>query len=370
MSRSLVISCVLVFSATLAAGLPAAATPVPPPAPTSGWLFDDGDGTTAVDSWDLRHGTLEGGMGTANWVTDTPFTYPGNYCLTFDGLNDRVKVSLGQIIAPEANCTVSAWFRWTDTAPKKEYVIYGERDECQYNIFAVSVEDRMAVPNGTTFAIFDRAPMSVCGTGAWGRHYDPGLPSAGDWHHVVAIHKDDDELQLFLDGVPVLPTVTGAGSYHGGAGATTIGHAHTAAYDAYFAGEIDEVGVWRTALTEDNVAWLHEHSLAEVQLGVPVRRPSSGRAALTAHPTPYRGGDLRIVYAAPLDGTTRAGALVVTDLNGRVVRVIADRVPGEGSRTFSWDGTDATGRPVPPGIFFVATGERGARSSVKLVVLR
>ena len=365
---------VIFFSTAVLLSFPAPALAATPPTPpVSGWLFDDGSGTTAADAWGSAHGTLEGGMGSANWDSGTPFSYSGNRCLTFDGLNDRVLMSLGAIISGRDNSTVSAWFHWTDTPLRKQYSIYSERDECEFNIFNLGVEDRPAIPNGVTFSIFDRdAPPSSCGSGIWNVASDlGGHPTTGVWHHAVAILKNDDELRVFVDRQLVV-SVTGVDSYAGPSGSTTVGHTHTLAYDGYFSGKLDEIAVWNTALSDSEAVWLFDHSLQELMA---VAAPGAGHAGsgagprLSVSPVPYRGGALRIVLDGRLAGEGEALRLVLSDVQGRFVRELAAGA-GPERRTLSWDGNDASGRPVPTGVYFLRTTEGASRHGAKVVVVR
>ena len=82
----------LLTASTVSAG------PVRPPQPNAGWLFDDGSGVTAADSFAAHDGDLEGGMGDSNWDPEVPIAYAGNSSLAFDGANDRVAVSEAGIV--------------------------------------------------------------------------------------------------------------------------------------------------------------------------------------------------------------------------------------------------------------------------------
>lgn len=356
---------------TLASDLVHPATPPPPPA--SGWLFDDDDGAglTALDSWGPYHGTLEGGMGPANWLSTTPKAYSGNRCLSFDGVNDRIRLSTGAIVSTHTNTTVSAWFHWTDTLPRKEYAIYSERDECQYNVFILEIEDRLGVPAGVAHGVFARNPApSVCGSGSWNFARDgSGLPSTDGWHHVVAVRRDDGEVRIFMDRV-LAEVQTGFSQYFGAHGFTTIGHTHTLGYDSYFAGKLDEIAVWTTALTDSEAVWLYDHSLRDVQLVGVQDDPRAGSkgSSLSASPLPYRGGELRITWARPGSPEGEADRVVLADLHGRVVREIAAATSPSGVLT--WNGNDRDGRRVPPGVYFLSASGAAGRSTVKICVLR
>jgi len=97
-------------------------------------------------------------------------------------------------------------------------------------------------------------------------------------------------------------------------------------------------------------------------LGVPAPVSDATAAALVAIPNPFRDG---VRFIGPAAG--HAGARVtVTDLAGRIVaRVSPPRAGGEAA----WDGRDARGRTVPPGLY-LARWEAAARTMrCKLVKL-
>jgi prepilin-type N-terminal cleavage/methylation domain-containing protein len=73
------------------------------------WNFDEGSGTTALDSSGYNnHGTINGG---ATYTTDTPQKAAGQgagkYALSFDGTNDYV--ATGLTIDTSQNATIEGW---------------------------------------------------------------------------------------------------------------------------------------------------------------------------------------------------------------------------------------------------------------------
>jgi hypothetical protein len=114
----------------------------------------------------------------------------------------------------------------------------------------------------------------------------------------------------------------------------------------------DAPGAWNARLTPwpfyhlgcDHTGWFRAIDPAAVETGAPVRD-----ATVALWPNPARPGQVVRINAA--------GRLSVVDAGGRVLRVLS------GSE---WDGTDAVGRPVPAGTYYIR-GARGAGS--RLVVL-
>jgi hypothetical protein len=93
--------------------------------------------------------------------------------------------------------------------------------------------------------------------------------------------------------------------------------------------------------------------------------PLSAGLALRGAPNPFRSGTaLRIELATP--GVVELG---VFDLAGRPVRRLVSSWLPAGSHSIAWDGTDASGRQVAPGVYLTrlrANGASVARPIVRL----
>ena len=84
-------------------------------------------------------------------------------------------------------------------------------------------------------------------------------------------------------------------------------------------------------------------------------------------PTPS-GGGARIVWRTRAEG---AAAVVIYDVAGRAVRILASAAVPEGIwASIPWDGRDDQGRPVAPGIYFFRFGARGETGGGRLAVVR
>jgi hypothetical protein len=106
-------------------------------------------------------------------------------------------------------------------------------------------------------------------------------------------------------------------------------------------------------------------------LGVPDSH--AGLSLRFAGPNPLRhGGPVALVRLSLGTGRPPAGyRLRVFDAGGRVVRELAagTLAPG-GTTSFPWQGDDAHGRPLVPGLYFLALEGAGQRDAVRVVVLR
>lgn len=85
-------------------------------------------------------------------------------------------------------------------------------------------------------------------------------------------------------------------------------------------------------------------------------------------PNPFRvGSATSIVFAVP-DGIDGPAEVAVYDALGRRVRTLA-RDLGPGEQGTSWDGRDATGGAVPPGVYVVRLAAGGDERTVRVLVL-
>jgi hypothetical protein len=93
--------------------------------------------------------------------------------------------------------------------------------------------------------------------------------------------------------------------------------------------------------------------------------PSAPKASLRAHPNPT-SDSTRFVFSLDRSGATR---LSVSDLGGRIVRMLLDETIEAGSHAVVWDGRDARGRPVAGGAYFarLTTPSGAATIGVSLV---
>jgi hypothetical protein len=83
------------------------------------------------------------------------------------------------------------------------------------------------------------------------------------------------------------------------------------------------------------------------------------------NPNPF-GNAIEISYRLASNGASNA-SLGVYDISGRLVRVLAEGSAISGEGTVSWDGTDGTGRRVPPGLYFCRLKADRIVSAMKIV---
>jgi len=92
---------------------------------------------------------------------------------------------------------------------------------------------------------------------------------------------------------------------------------------------------------------------------------TSASGLLGVYPNPFMG-ESRIAFSLQTQSHT---TLQVFDVSGRVVRTLIDRSYAAGPHSVTWQGNDAAGERVAPGIYFLRM-VAGAESYTKKVVLR
>lgn len=92
----------------------------------------------------------------------------------------------------------------------------------------------------------------------------------------------------------------------------------------------------------------------------------SGLALSAPVPAPTRGGTT-LQLSLPAAGHVRAELL---DVNGRLVRMLADAPLGAGVQALRWDGLDAEGRRPAPGMLFVRVQSGGGQCVRRIALVR
>ena len=268
------------------------AAPVVPSEPAIGWLFDEQStaekGVILANAWGDTNMTLQsfrpGGAGTEMTVTDTPFGLPGGRAWSTLTIGTTRWVArnrtggdgawytphMDQALSNAPAITVSLWVKLD------EYIGFGGSDntvlECKtdsfYDYLWVSLQADGQVRFGGRSG---GSPESFFS-------YDTTATNTlGQWHHIVGILDFSNQvIQVAIDGgalestppgVPFLNSVFTPAAVADGS--TTVG----AVVDGRRArGLTDELAVWKYALSQDEISWLHQNSVASI--------PPAGMATL------------------------------------------------------------------------------------------
>jgi PKD repeat protein len=206
-------------------------TPPPPVGLVAAYAFDEGSGSTVVDrSGNGQTGTVSGG---AAWSTE------GRHggALSLDGVNDLVTVADSNLLDLTTAMTIEGWVKPTTSGTSfRTFVIKENGTSHVYRIYA-----NTSVPAPRVQAAIADGIRTATGT----------TPLAANaWSHLAATY-DGTVLRLWVNGTQVATTLK-APSIATSTGAFRIG-GRSVSPNEFFAGLVDDVRVYNTALTQAQI---------------------------------------------------------------------------------------------------------------------
>jgi Concanavalin A-like lectin/glucanases superfamily len=191
------------------------------------YSFDEGAGTTVADaSGNGNTGTLAG----ATWTGSGKF----NGALSFNGTSSRVDVPNAASLQLSTAMTLEAWVNPTTITSKWRDVIYKGRD----NYFLEASSTNAGKPVGA--GIIGGVSTKAFGTAAL---------ATGAWTHLATTY-DGAALKFYVNGNLVRTTAV-TGTLATSANPLQIGG--DSIFGQYFAGTIDEIRIYNTALTQTQI---------------------------------------------------------------------------------------------------------------------
>ncbi|MFF4626459.1 LamG-like jellyroll fold domain-containing protein [Streptomyces griseorubiginosus] len=214
-----------------------AATPVTLPTPSAHWTFDEGSGTTAADTSGNAHtATLQGAAG---WGTGKVGAHSLNLAAGGNA------TTAAPVVDTSAAFSVSAW---VNLAQLGGYQTAVSIDGKVVSAFYLGLRDDTG-----TFAFARLASDATQGAAVAAA---ASAPAVGTWTHLVGVYDPSAGVtRLYVNGVLEGETAYAAG--WAGTGATAVGRAlYGGGQVDQFHGQIDDVQLFPTALTSDQVATL------------------------------------------------------------------------------------------------------------------
>ncbi|HUT32816.1 MAG TPA: LamG domain-containing protein [Planctomycetota bacterium] len=217
------------------------------------WALDDGPpSTTAADSADSHPATLAASPADPSWVSDTaPLVGPNPYALAFDG-DDRV-TALGYTgVAGTEGRSVSAWIKTVDMYDFPSILGWGREQPGERWSFRAQ---RPTGPLPGTLRVDVNGGYQIGST----------FITDGRWHHVVAVLPEGiatpsvTNVQLYVDGQLEAISAQASRSINTWGGQDVL--IGVDAINNYFEGLIDDVQVYRGALSAADVAALAQRSV-------------------------------------------------------------------------------------------------------------
>jgi len=247
------------------------AAPVNPGYADYEWLFDSASGTNATATVGGINGTLENGATFSN--TATPFAYAGNHAVTLDGSDDNINFTTHSGFQyVDATFTYSVWVKSPGKAGRMMLLTKSTSNGSSGLDEAYQTEIYNQNPDLTRLA---GGPVVSQTTGYYNWEPAQNTTITNDaWHHVAMILTTDETgpvARIFMDGVELTTTNIQNnmvnGTYLGaatiplrlGARSTTGG-----GIDSTYLGVLDELAIYNRALSNDEILWLSQNSLAAI----------------------------------------------------------------------------------------------------------
>jgi hypothetical protein len=186
------------------------------------------------------------------------------------------------------------------------------------------------------------------------------------WYHVAATY-DGAQLCIYVNGVleNCVPYAT-AIAYDGGALELGASSYHSG-YADFVDGKLDEIRIYDYPLTLGEIWHTMQCPDPEDVMDAPdAERTLASRLLRAPVPNPTRGGTNLVLDMPRADVV----GLEIFDVGGRRVCTLAEGVVGAGIHEYRWEGLDATGTKVHPGVYFARVRTSQGVSSRSVVVLR
>jgi glucose/arabinose dehydrogenase/fibronectin type 3 domain-containing protein len=280
-----------------------ATTPDPPPAPpglVAAWAFGEGSGTTTADvSGNGNVGTLT----SASWSTQGRY---GN-ALSFNGTSSVVRVASSSSLDVGGAMTLEGWVK--PTASQSGWRTVLQRQTDAYYLNASSGAGALRPAGGGTF-----------GSGSSGTLIGPTAIPVSTWTH-EALTYDGTTMRLYINGVEAVSKPQ-TGAVQSSTNPLWIGG--NTPYGEYFQGLLDEIRVYRRALTASEIQSDMNTSLVPT---TPDSTPPAKPAGLTA--AAAGGSQINLTWTASTDNVGVSGYRV-------------ERCTGEDCTNFGEIGTTTT----------------------------
>jgi hypothetical protein len=219
------------------------------------WKFDEGTGTTTADS---------SGNGNTGILTNGPMWSAGRIgnALYFDGTDDIVTVADSNSLHLSNAFTLSAWVNPAATSMDWNAILV---KNSKYYLYA-----------STTGGCGNGSPMGGFSTQIINAVCQPSPLPANSWTHLTVTY-DGSALTLYRDGVPVgVSPISGAFSF-----TTETLQIGGSKFGEYFKGLIDEVRIYKTALSDTEIQTIYQQESIGISpiVAAPLISPDGGSYA-------------------------------------------------------------------------------------------
>lgn len=201
--------------------------------PVAAWLFDDDAGTIATAAVGGLNGTHSGGVLVNQ---EGVRTLADKGAVSYDGVDDYTFIPDNNLLEPSTAVTVSAWINPT---------AYSAADAA----IAAKIgtyQLMLTTTGGVQFAVVGAGTPYTATSGA--------VVPVGRWTHVSGTYSSTTGvLRVYING-EIVAQSTGSGTVSGSSTSLRVGRLANAG--SYFAGRIDELQLYSSALTPTQIAEL------------------------------------------------------------------------------------------------------------------
>ncbi len=272
---------------------------------TGWWKFDDGSGTTAVDSSTGGHNGTLGGATLPTWTAPGRI---GPYDLTFNGTTAIVTTGgnfSSYITATDG--TVSAWV----------YPTGAGTGDCTSGQAGTIFEDSVSTgAGGYAWMGWDSASKFCYGNyDGSNDNFISSAQSLNTWYLVTWVHTGGNVIG-YINGVQV---TTGASGNTGNMSASNVAFGEGYNHDSFFPGQIDDIRTWSRGLSGTEVADLYNSYVTrKAQTGVTSGIVVPGTTATCTFASNPAPGSLIAVGLLFYDGTVSPPTFTVQDANSNI----------------------------------------------------
>jgi hypothetical protein len=264
-------------------------TPAGPSGLVAAYGFDEGSGTVVADA---------SGNGNTGTAANTSWAAAGRFgkALSFDGASSRVTVPDSASLHLSSAFTLEAWVNPATVSSAWRDLIEKGND----NYYLMATSDSLGRPAGG--AIVGGATAQVFGSSTL---------ATGTWTHLAATY-DGSALRLYVNGT-LAATTPRTGAVTVSSAALTLGS--DPFYGQYFAGSLDEVRIYNTALGQAQI---------QTDMATPVGGGGSNdrtppTVAITSPSAGAQVNDIVMVTADASDDNLVAGVQFLVDGDATVI---------------------------------------------------
>lgn len=216
------------------------------------WKLNESSGTTASDETGSHNGTLTNMTPASDWVAGKF----GN-ALDFDGSNDYVQTTAS--IKNQSNYTVAGWVKLRDVANPQ--IILWQGDSAANGYGDAGTSEMHIMYAGNMISAFLGADSTTSDSFLVNHELD----DTTSWYHVAAVFKNlttSPTLDFYVDGVLRDTDTATVGEASSASWDTNFRMARPGLQQRMFNGQLDDVYLYNTALTAQQVLDLYHATLS------------------------------------------------------------------------------------------------------------